>query len=327
MTIELLSAAEIAVHSGREGVVYQVKDGDGTLYKWNPETKTMQAVGAGEGTGDVTGPESSVDNELALFSGTGGKTIKRASTTGLLKATSGVVAAAVAGTDYVTPTGAETLSNKTLTAPTLNGMTFGGGLTVSAAAMGADAIDVTKLGNTKTLTADTTLTFSATPTDRTEFACELIGHSAAVTVTIPSSRRIDTNEDITSFVMPANGYAVLTWRRKGSVNLVSGVPGMKVMIPFAILAPEDGDYTIILKSIWAGAITDLTAKSASGTCTLTGKINSTNLGGTANSVSSTESSQSHSSANVVAVGDDIVLTVSANTSASKVSGRFEMTVY
>jgi hypothetical protein len=51
----------------------------------------------------VTGPSSSVDNEIALFSGTGGKTIKRATTTGLLKASSGVIAAAVAGTDYPRP--------------------------------------------------------------------------------------------------------------------------------------------------------------------------------------------------------------------------------
>jgi hypothetical protein len=58
------------------------------------------------GTGDVAGQSSSVDNEIALFSGTGGKTIKRATTTGVLKASSGVIAAAVAGTDYVAPGGA-----------------------------------------------------------------------------------------------------------------------------------------------------------------------------------------------------------------------------
>jgi hypothetical protein len=52
----------------------------------------------------VTGPVSSVDNEIALFSGVGGKTIKRASTTGVLKATSGVIAAAVSGTDYAPAT-------------------------------------------------------------------------------------------------------------------------------------------------------------------------------------------------------------------------------
>ena len=55
---------------------------------------------AGSGSGDVTGPASSVDGEIALFSGTTGKTLKRASLSGLVKAASGVASAAVAGTDY-----------------------------------------------------------------------------------------------------------------------------------------------------------------------------------------------------------------------------------
>lgn len=54
----------------------------------------------------IAGPSTSVDSEIALFSGTGGATLKRASTTGILKASSGVIAAAVAGTDYVAPAGA-----------------------------------------------------------------------------------------------------------------------------------------------------------------------------------------------------------------------------
>lgn len=76
------------------------------------------------GTGDVTGPASSVDSEIALFSSTTGKIIKRATTTGMLKASSGVLSAATAGTDYVTPTGTETLSNKTLTTPTISSTGF-----------------------------------------------------------------------------------------------------------------------------------------------------------------------------------------------------------
>lgn len=59
------------------------------------------------GTGDVVGQASSVDGEIALFSGTGGKTIKRASATGLLKAASGVLSAASAGTDYYAPSGTD----------------------------------------------------------------------------------------------------------------------------------------------------------------------------------------------------------------------------
>lgn len=71
-------------------------------------------------TGDVTGQASSVDGEIALFSGTGGKTVKRATGSGLAKLTSGVLSTASAGTDYVTPSGTETLTNKTLSGAILN---------------------------------------------------------------------------------------------------------------------------------------------------------------------------------------------------------------
>lgn len=59
---------------------------------------------AGSGSGDVNGPASSVASEIALFDGTTGKLIKRATTTGIIKATSGVIAAAVSGTDYAPAT-------------------------------------------------------------------------------------------------------------------------------------------------------------------------------------------------------------------------------
>lgn len=58
----------------------------------------------GAGTGDVVGPASSVDSEIALFNSTTGKIIKRASTTGILKGASGVLSAATSGTDYCAAT-------------------------------------------------------------------------------------------------------------------------------------------------------------------------------------------------------------------------------
>lgn len=71
---------------------------------------------ASTGTGDVAGPASSVDSEIALFNSTTGKLIKSATTTGILKGTSGVLSAATAGTDYVAPGGAlGTPSSGTLT--------------------------------------------------------------------------------------------------------------------------------------------------------------------------------------------------------------------
>lgn len=62
------------------------------------------------GAGDVSGPASSVDSELALFDSTTGKLIKRASTTGILKGTSGVLSAATAGTDYAGMATAQTFT-------------------------------------------------------------------------------------------------------------------------------------------------------------------------------------------------------------------------
>lgn len=60
---------------------------------FNPFTGTLDFKGSGGGSGDVTGPSSSVDSEISLFSGTGGKTIKRATGSGVVHATSGVYSA------------------------------------------------------------------------------------------------------------------------------------------------------------------------------------------------------------------------------------------
>ena len=74
----------------------------------------------------------------------------------------------------------------------------------------------------------------------------------------------------------------------------------------------DKTYKIVVKAAHGGTITETTTISASGTCTATFKINTTALGGTANSVSSSEQSQAQASANVFAAGDDIQITVSSN---------------
>ena len=92
----------------------------------NPATQTaywlVLAAKGDTGAGDVSGPASSVDSELALFDSTTGKLIKRATTTGILKGTSGVLSAATAGTDFVAPGGAlGTPSSGTLSACTVDG--------------------------------------------------------------------------------------------------------------------------------------------------------------------------------------------------------------
>jgi hypothetical protein len=92
----------------------------------SPATQTaywlVLAAKGDTGTGDVSGPASSVDSEIVLFDSTTGKLLKRASTTGILKGTSGVLSAATAGTDYVAPSGAlGTPSSGTLSNCTVDG--------------------------------------------------------------------------------------------------------------------------------------------------------------------------------------------------------------
>lgn len=107
----------------------------GTYLKWNGSAFAWDAPA---GSGDVSGPSSATDSQIALFDSTTGKLIKAATTTGLLKATSGVIAAATAGTDYQSPitltttgtSGAATLVGSTLNIPQYSG---GGGTTTNAA--------------------------------------------------------------------------------------------------------------------------------------------------------------------------------------------------
>lgn len=73
-------------------------------------------------TDKIEGITSSVDSELALWSSTTGKVLKRADLTGIVKATAGVATTATAGTDYVAPGGAlGTPSSGTLSNCTVDG--------------------------------------------------------------------------------------------------------------------------------------------------------------------------------------------------------------
>jgi hypothetical protein len=86
-----------------------------------------------------------------------------------------------------------------------------------------------------------------------------------------------------------------------------------------ILVPTNKDYRMVVNIPFNGIITDTTTRSVSGTCTATFKINTTALGGSTNPVSSTEVTRAHASNNIFIVGDDIVITISANASCIDMS--------
>lgn len=98
-------------------------------------TLNIPQYSAGGGGDASTNTATSVDGEAVLFSGTAGKTLKRATGSGVAKLTSGVLGTATAGADYVAPGGAlGTPSSGTLTNctfPTLNQNTTGSAATLT----------------------------------------------------------------------------------------------------------------------------------------------------------------------------------------------------
>ncbi len=157
----------------------------------------------------------------------------------------------------------DTLSNKTLSAANFTGIeTHQGASVLTANAMGALAIDVTRALNTKSIAVDSTLTFSATPaTANTVFTLFLTNTDTNPrTITIPSSYSVLRQGTITTFVMPASSQYWLTWRYDGTGYQLFGEPG-----PDGFLAEQ---------TVASAATTDIGAATSnnvaiSGTTTIT----------------------------------------------------------
>lgn len=104
--------------------------------------------------------------------------------------------------------------------------TFTGAKVTTANAMGALAIDVTKALNTKTISADSTFTFSGTPGASNQWFAMLVENSdsSSHVLTIPSSFSVARVGTITSVTIPASGKMLLTWCYDGSVYNLYGDP-------------------------------------------------------------------------------------------------------
>lgn len=99
---------EITSYTGDQLTVdVDVTNGSGTYTEWVIIVAGARGATGPQGdtgpSGEMGGPGSSTDSQIALFDGATGTELKAATNTGLLKAASGVIATAVADTDYLTP--------------------------------------------------------------------------------------------------------------------------------------------------------------------------------------------------------------------------------
>lgn len=200
-----------------------------------PETATITAA-ARTVLDDTT--VAAMVNTLggATSSGTGGlaRVTSPAFTTPDLGTPSAVnLANATFPAAIVTLTGSQTLTNKTLTAPTISGListgvsTYSGAVNLVETSLGdfvAHTADGPQL--TSTMTTGATLTFDATPSDGRVFGPIRVPANSGgpYTLTIPSSVNATTGTTITTVSVPASNQVELTFRRIGATNYVYGVP-------------------------------------------------------------------------------------------------------
>lgn len=265
------------------------------------------------GSGDLSSnTATSVDGEIALFNLTSGKSIRRATITGLLKGTSGVLSAATAGSDYYAPGGTDVAvadGGTGLSAGTSGGVlafTATGTLASSAAltanAMvlggGAGAVPKVAAGLATDGTSQLQLGVAGTSVGSVQLRN---GTSGSITLQ-PVTGALGT---ITLNVPATNGTLATTSQASG-------------MAMFAE-TPTNKTYILTTECPYGWTITKIAAKTASGTCTVQATINGTNVTGGSVNVTSTEATSTATAANVVAANDTVAIVVSANASGADLS--------
>jgi hypothetical protein len=132
-------------------------------------------------------------------------------------------------------------------------------LIMPSTVMPALEIDVTKFVNTKTISANSTMTFSnATPTAGTRTEVRVTTDATARTLTIPSSYSFARNSLITTILIPASATASLSFEYTGSRWEVYGDPVETTGTGSYVLATSPTLVTPALGTPSSGVLTNCT---------------------------------------------------------------------
>ena len=250
-----------------------VWDGDALV---KPDGTTVTPGEAGDGTGDVLGASSSVDSELSLFSGTGGKTLKRAagiSTDGTSRVRLGVAGTSVGGLELrnatsgsvsiVPPSGAlgtavlttpigtdtlvgaaatQTLSNKTFVSPALGEAT-------------ATTINSTAIPSSSTLaTAESSVTLSSgTNLTRSSHGNRLLICDTAATHVIQDDTAGGFGAaDAIYGINTSAGVVTFAGESTGTASTVTAGPGLTLSVP----PGQEFGFSRTAAHTWVGGAAD-----------------------------------------------------------------------